>query len=90
MAHTPVAHVAVAFGCVQATLHPAQFVVVSRGVSQPSEARPLQLPNPGSHVAMAQAPPVHVDVALGRAHGVHELPQVFTLVLAAHAPEQIW
>jgi hypothetical protein len=90
MAHTPVAHVAVAFGCVQATLHPAQLVFVSSGVSQPSEARPLQLPKPGSHVAMAHAPFVHADVALDRAHGVHEAPQVFTLVLLAHAPEQMW
>jgi hypothetical protein len=71
--------------------HAPQFVdEVKRFASQPSEARPLQLPKPGSHVATAHAPSVHADVALARAHGVHKVPQVFTLVLLAHAPEQMW
>jgi hypothetical protein len=62
--HAPSAHVPFAWLLEQGCPHAPQFAaLVSRFVSQPSEAMPLQSPNPGSHFATPQTPSVHAGVA---------------------------
>ena len=60
--HMPDAQPAVAWaGAAQTVPHTPQFAtVVSRSVSQPSEAVPLQLPQPVLQVPTPQVPAVHV------------------------------
>ena len=68
-------------GTVQEVPHAPQWAVdVTRFVSQPSAAMPLQSPKPARHV-YPHAPAAHVAVALGGiVHEAPHVPQLFTSV----------
>jgi hypothetical protein len=75
-----VAHVAVAFARVQVVPHVPQLVSVFKGVSQPFEAMPSQLPQPGAHDATLHVPVAHVAVALGSEQVTPHEPQLVSVV----------
>jgi hypothetical protein len=72
---TPVEQVSVAPGKSQSSPHAPQFASVLSGVSQPSAADPLQLPNPGSHIAIAQPPATHMPDAFAGSQNTPHPPQ---------------
>ncbi len=63
--------------------HAPQFALVVRGVSQPFDAAPSQLPKPALHAPTAHAPPAHAGVALGVAHAAPHAPQLVAVVVRA-------
>lgn len=74
-----VAHVPVALGGLQPTLHPPQWAVVLSRCSQPSPSLPLQFPQPGSHAPSTHVPVLQLSAALARLHAMPHARQ-FALV----------
>jgi hypothetical protein len=78
-AHVPPTHAAVAFK-VEQTLPqlPQLDGEIVRLVSQPSEARPLQSPQPALHEAIPQPPFVHIGVPFATVQTLPHAPQFWT------------
>jgi hypothetical protein len=86
MAQVPVEQVEVALARLQVTPQTAQFEVVRRLVSQPSEVMPLQLPQPELQEEMAHVPEPQVAVALARLQVEPQLPQLVVVVSEVSQP----
>lgn len=61
---------------VHALPHERQFIAVPSGVSQPSDGRRLQSANPGSQRTIEHVLVTHEAVALAKAHGWPQAPQL--------------
>ena len=73
--HTPPGQLSVALSRAHTAPQLPQFVSVVVDASQPFMSLPSQLPEPGLHEAIEQAPVAHVAVAPVRLHGTPQPPQ---------------
>jgi hypothetical protein len=79
MLHAPAVQLGVPFCVLHAFAQLPQFVVlVFRFASQPSEASPLQLPQPASHAITWHVPDSHDSVAFARLHALPQAPQFWS------------
>jgi hypothetical protein len=95
--HTPDTHDSVAFARLQSAPQPPQLArLVFRFVSQPSDTRPLQSPNPGLHTVMPHTPPTQFAVPPLAGQTFPHVPQFDTLVCVFTSqplesmPSQFW
>jgi hypothetical protein len=84
--HTPETHVAPAG---HVLLHTPQLALLDiKLISQPSESRALQLPNPGWHAVRAHMPAVQAAVPFAKSHRWPHAPQFSTPVGSTHEPSR--
>jgi hypothetical protein len=81
MLHVPEEQLAVALAGPHALPHAPQSVSVFRLVSHPSDAVPLQFPQPASHAPSWHAPPKQAGAPCAKLHTVAQVPQCCTFVV---------
>lgn len=89
IAHAPIAHVSLAYERAHATPHAPQSESVRSDVSHPLPTLPSQSAHPGSHAAIAHAPPLHAATAFAGAQARPQPPQWSRLpAVSTHAAPQ--